>query len=53
MKIGLLGAGRMAEALGTRFARTGHQVFVGARDDGKAFALAQRIGPGTGAGSLR
>lgn len=53
MRIGLLGAGRMAEALGTRFAQAGHQVFVGARDSGKGSALAQRIGLGAEAGSLR
>lgn len=53
MRIGLLGAGRMAEALGTRFAACGHQIFVGARDDDKASALAQRIGLGTKYGSLQ
>ena len=52
MRIGLLGAGRMAEALGTRFAETGHQTFVGARDEDKSSRLAQRIGSGVAAGSL-
>lgn len=53
MRIGLLGAGRMAEALGARFAESGHPVFIGARDDEKACALARRIGADAGAGSLR
>lgn len=53
MKIGLLGAGRMAEALGSRFAQAGHQVFVGARAGDKAAELADRIGRGAKAGSLR
>jgi len=52
MKIGLLGCGRMAQALGTRFAETGHQIFVGARDPDKSSCLAQRIGSGVAAGSL-
>ena len=53
MKIGLLGAGRMAGALGARFAEQGHQICVGARDRDKALALAARIGWGANAGSLR
>jgi len=53
MKIGIIGAGRMAEALGARFAETGHQVFVGARDGVKAANLAQRIGVNADAGSPR
>jgi hypothetical protein len=53
MKIGLLGAGRMAEALGTRFAETGHQIFVGARETKKGAALAKRIGANTESGTLR
>ncbi|WP_322418798.1 NADPH-dependent F420 reductase [Mesorhizobium huakuii] len=53
MRIGLLGAGRMAEALGTRFAETGHQIFVGARDGDKSSRFAQKIGESVAAGSLR
>lgn len=53
MRIGLLGAGRMAEALGSRFAQAGHQIFVGARAGDKAAELADRIGRGAKAGSLR
>lgn len=53
MKIGLLGAGRMAQALGTRFAQTGYRIFVGARDHEKAAALAKRVGADTEFGSLR
>ncbi|MDN3358379.1 NAD(P)-binding domain-containing protein [Actinomadura sp. DC4] len=45
MRIGILGAGNMAEALGTQWARAGHEVVIGARTTAKATALADRIGP--------
>lgn len=48
MRIGILGAGNMADALGTQWARAGHEVFVGARDAAKAAALAGRIGARSG-----
>jgi len=43
----------MAEALGSRFAEAGHQIFVGARDGDKSSRLARTIGEVSGAGSLR
>ncbi|WP_189782672.1 NADPH-dependent F420 reductase [Streptomyces capitiformicae] len=44
MRIGVLGTGGMADALGTRWARAGHEVFVGGRDTTRAAALAERLG---------
>ncbi|GAA5038440.1 NADPH-dependent F420 reductase [Streptomyces siamensis] len=44
MRIGTLGAGNMADALATQWARAGHDVCVGARDPGRAARLARRIG---------
>jgi hypothetical protein len=52
MRIGILGTGSMADALGTRWARAGHEVFVGGRDVGRAAESAGRIGA-AGAGGLR
>ncbi|GAA2059390.1 NAD(P)-binding domain-containing protein [Streptomyces cheonanensis] len=51
MRIGILGAGGMADALGTQWVRAGHEVLVSGRDPAKARALAARIGPGAYAGS--
>lgn len=51
MRIGILGAGGMADALGTQWARAGHQVMVACRDLAKAAALAERIGGDALAGS--
>ncbi|WP_371482445.1 NADPH-dependent F420 reductase [Kitasatospora sp. NBC_00315] len=51
MRIGILGAGGMADAFGTRWAQAGHRLVIGARDPGRAHALAGRIGPGAAAGS--
>ncbi|MYX54675.1 NAD(P)-binding domain-containing protein, partial [Streptomyces sp. SID8382] len=53
MRIGVLGTGRMADALGTQWARAGHDLFIGGRSRPKAQALAARIGHGARAGSLR
>lgn len=44
MRIGILGAGKMADALGTQWARAGHEVMVSGRDFGRAAALAERMG---------
>jgi predicted dinucleotide-binding enzyme len=44
MKIGIVGTGAMADALGGRWARAGHDVLVGGRDMDRAAALAERIG---------
>lgn len=51
MRIGVLGAGRMAEALVPHWRRAGHDVLVGGRSVGKAAALAERAG--ARGGSLR
>lgn len=53
MRIGVLGAGGMADALATRWAAAGHEVVVGARTPAKAAALAARIGAGARGGTLR
>ncbi|MCO5996593.1 NADPH-dependent F420 reductase [Actinoallomurus rhizosphaericola] len=53
MRIGILGAGNMAGALGAQWARAGHEVLVGARDRDKAVRRAAEIGPGSRAGGLR
>ncbi|MEV0176575.1 NAD(P)-binding domain-containing protein [Streptomyces sp. NPDC050803] len=51
MRIGIIGTGSMARALGGQWARTGHDVLVGGRDEGRTAALATGIG--ARAGSLR
>ncbi|MFG1999186.1 NADPH-dependent F420 reductase [Spirillospora sp. NPDC048911] len=51
MRIGILGAGGMADALGGQWARAGHEVMIGARAPEKAAALAEKIGARSG--SLR
>jgi 8-hydroxy-5-deazaflavin:NADPH oxidoreductase len=49
MKIGVLGAGRMAEGLVPRWLAAGHDVMIGGRTPAKARELAERLGaqPGT------
>src|SRR4051794_18132520 len=44
MRIGVLGAGVMADALGTRWAAAGHELMVAGRTAGKAGALARKWG---------
>ncbi|MER7134500.1 NAD(P)-binding domain-containing protein, partial [Streptosporangium saharense] len=39
MRIGIVGAGSMAEALGGGWVRAGHDVLVGGRDAGRTAAL--------------
>ncbi|WP_189323462.1 NADPH-dependent F420 reductase [Streptomyces flaveus] len=51
MRIGIVGTGSMADALGGQWARAGHDVLVGGRDAGRSAALGERIGGR--AGSLR
>ncbi|MFJ9246988.1 NADPH-dependent F420 reductase [Streptomyces sp. NPDC101776] len=51
MRIGILGTGGMADALGTQWIRAGHEVLFGGRDLGRAEALARRRGGASG--SLR
>ncbi|HEU5031059.1 MAG TPA: NAD(P)-binding domain-containing protein [Spirillospora sp.] len=53
MRIGVLGAGNMADALATQWARKGHEVLIGARAPEKAVALAGRVGHGAQGGTLR
>ena len=48
MRIGFLGAGVMARALAPRWLAAGHDVLIGARDTGKAAALADEIGARAG-----
>ncbi|MBC9718975.1 NAD(P)-binding domain-containing protein [Streptomyces sp. TRM66268-LWL] len=52
MKIGVLGAGRMTEALAGRWIEAGHEVFIGGRTPEKAADLAKSLGA-AGAGTLR
>ncbi|GAA4961770.1 putative dinucleotide-binding enzyme [Nonomuraea thailandensis] len=49
MRIGILGAGGMADALGTQWARAGHEVMVSGRDPGRSAAQAARMTAGAGA----
>jgi predicted dinucleotide-binding enzyme len=51
MKIGVLGAGRMTEAIVPHWLAAGHEVMIGGRTTAKAEQLAARLG--TGSGSLR
>ncbi|TDC44824.1 NADP oxidoreductase [Actinomadura sp. KC345] len=53
MRIGVLGAGGMADALAKQWARAGHEVRIGARTPAKAVALAGRVGHGAAGGTLR
>ncbi|MFP3992541.1 NAD(P)-binding domain-containing protein [Streptomyces sp. E11-3] len=48
MRIGIVGTGNMAEALGTQWAAAGHELLVGGRDAARAAALAERIGARAG-----
>ncbi|WP_016699819.1 NADPH-dependent F420 reductase, partial [Actinoalloteichus spitiensis] len=44
MRIGILGAGAMASALGVGWVRAGHEVVVGARSEDRARRLARDLG---------
>ncbi len=48
MKIGVLGAGRMAEALVPRWLTAGHEIMIGGRTPQKAQDLAARVGARSG-----
>ena len=48
MRIGIVGAGAMAQALGAGWAKAGHDIVVGARDADKAMGLASRLGARAG-----
>lgn len=52
MRIGVIGAGYMAEALGRQWARAGHELLFAGRSPDKAAALAERVGGGAAAGDL-
>ncbi|SDM20020.1 NADPH-dependent F420 reductase [Nonomuraea jiangxiensis] len=43
MRIGILGAGGMADALGTQWARAGHEVLISGRDLARSTAQAERM----------
>ncbi len=43
MRIGILGAGNMADALGTQWLRAGHDIMVSGRDPVASAALAQKM----------
>ncbi|WP_336214239.1 NADPH-dependent F420 reductase [Nonomuraea sp. LPB2021202275-12-8] len=43
MRIAILGAGNMADALGTQWLRAGHDVMISGRDLARSTALAQRM----------
>jgi len=48
MRIGIFGTGQMADALGTQWARAGHELLVSGRDPAKADALAKQLGAQSG-----
>lgn len=48
MKIGILGAGRMTEALSSHWVRAGHEVMIAGRSPEKAARLARELGARTG-----
>ncbi|MFJ2177773.1 NADPH-dependent F420 reductase [Streptomyces sp. NPDC087851] len=51
LRIGIVGTGAMAAALGAAWARAGHTLLVGGRSPAKAEALAARLGPGARPGT--
>ncbi|MHA6625352.1 NADPH-dependent F420 reductase [Pseudonocardia sichuanensis] len=53
MRIGILGTGMVAAALGTGWVRAGHEVVVGGRSPARARALADRLGGTTRAHALQ
>lgn len=53
MRIGILGTGGMADALGGQWARAGHELVIGGRDRARAEALAARLGAAARAGTWR
>jgi hypothetical protein len=53
MRIGILGTGTLAAALGTAWVRAGHELVIGGRSSAKAQALARRLGGATRAGTPR
>lgn len=53
MRIGILGTGTLAGALGSRWAQAGHEIVVAGRSPGKAQELATRLGSNTRAVTMR
>jgi predicted dinucleotide-binding enzyme len=53
MRIGILGTGTLAAALGEGWGRAGHEVVIGGRSPAKAQKLAERIGRGALAAAPR
>jgi 8-hydroxy-5-deazaflavin:NADPH oxidoreductase len=53
MRIGVIGAGRMAAVLAQRWVAAGHDIMIGARDAERGKALAARLGPDVASGTLR
>jgi predicted dinucleotide-binding enzyme len=53
MRIGVIGAGRMAAALAQRWITAGHEVMIGARDAERGKALAATLGADVPSGTLR
>jgi hypothetical protein len=53
MRVGILGTGTLAEALGACWTAAGHDVVIGGRSPSKAQALVSRLGRTARAGSLR
>lgn len=53
MRIGIIGTGNMASALGKQWAGSGHRVFFGSRTPERARAVASSIGANADAGSVR
>ncbi|MFD0365142.1 NADPH-dependent F420 reductase [Nocardia sp. GCM10030253] len=52
MRIGIIGAGQMAQALGGGWAEAGHEIVIGARSRAAADGLAASIGHGARAGDI-
>jgi 8-hydroxy-5-deazaflavin:NADPH oxidoreductase len=53
MRIGIIGAGRMAAVLAQQWVAAGHEVMIGARDAERGKVLAARLGPDVPSGTLR
>ncbi|GIJ54244.1 NADPH-dependent F420 reductase [Virgisporangium aurantiacum] len=53
MRIGIIGAGQMARALGGGWAAAGHEILIGGRTPRRAEELATAIGHGARAGGIR
>lgn len=53
MRIGILGTGALAAALGRAWSDAGHEIIVGGRDPSRAAAVADRLGGAARPGTLR